>query len=452
MTTPDTKNLVPLSLDQNPSPVTLTGQDFDTKTQAQVDFIMGAFRKMLPSNYVSDVTGPLYSIQLQAIAEIIAKFQLQAQEIFSDNAFDYTRSEFLYQLIGSMVFPDGTIPDLEGDLSYRTFLQRMVLLLLDGSKPDAVKQGIELLTTATVEIIEKAVEARKLKVGSAWGPTDQFSVEINISQENGTVDINGLPVDIQRFPEDPFALLDNVKLVLRALKPGHIIYDYRHVFKEIFSSLFQDSFSLEFKDYHYQDFRKYWLGIKQITGTAGVTLASRDALSDCTRDFSSVVVGARLTILSGPNAVGYSATDDGHIGHFIVQSIQYFPFGNDPTPRPYTTSPTGLTGNGIVINGDTIQDEDQDWSLAAEDEILTFTSGYNVGSYRLSTALGLNGGPVGYVSGVSTKVRVSPSILKLDNRMKYVTTGQEYTVTVDDLGQRVPLSVIGEDVSSYFFE
>jgi len=48
------------------------------------------------------------------------------------------------------------------------------------------------------------------------------------------------------------------------------------------------------------------------------------------------------------------------------------------------------------------------------------------------------------------KVRISPTILRLKDRMPLVLTGQTYTVTVDRLGVLTPKEVTGEDVSSYF--
>lgn len=182
----DPKNILPGMMTQNPAPFTADSQDRKTAVRSQVDRIVATLMKSLPSNYVSQVTGPFYTMQLQAVAEVIADFQVTAQEIFADSSYDFTRSEVLFQILGSLVFPDANStdgwPTIDGDITYRTFLQRMVVLLLQGSTKNSVQGGIEALTNASVEVIERAVAARQLKGNhSAWGPSDQFTFEVNVT-------------------------------------------------------------------------------------------------------------------------------------------------------------------------------------------------------------------------------------------------------------------------------
>lgn len=443
---PQDKTLVPSLVQQNPSPWLADSQDKKDAVRAQVDRIMLAFFKLLPSNYASQVQGPFYTMQFQAIAERIADFQITAQEVLADSMYDYTRSEVLYQIIGSLVFPDATTtgyPSLEGDLTYRTFLQRMVALLLAGATKDTVKGGVELLTTATVEVIERNIEARKLKGQSPWGVDDLFTFEVNVFNDN-------------KFPdEDPFVLQRNVNIVLRALKPAHTLYDYRHIFKETFGTLFVAEDSYIFKDYKYQDLRRYWLGAESITGRQGITLTDRTLFSDPTRDFSHIHPGALLTILTGPNASRPEQTiqtPDGRLenypGNYRVTEILGFPIPDDTTPRAYVSGV--LSGKATVSGGNTITDAAQDWGLATEGQTITFTEGPNAGTYRLKTVLGSNGGPVGKAGLSGTQVRISPSILRVKVRMTQAATGQHYKVEVDRLGVQVPHFVSGEDASSLF--
>lgn len=449
------KNLFPTHLSQNPAPVETDSQDRKDKVREQASKIMQVFLQLLPSNYVSEVTGPFYTIQFQAAAESLAEIQIAAQESFSDASIDYTRSEFLYQILGSLVFPDASTdgyPDLEGDVSFRSFLKRMVELLLGGATKSSVESGLKELSNAVFTVIERGIVARDSKArvfnkslgkweevpGSAWGLDDQFTFEIDAFNDN-------------QFPVEPFTLQENVRIVLRALKPAHTIYVYRNLFKETFGTLFSDTYSMDLYSYYYEDFRRFCWGAERMTGTEGVTLSGRMLFSDPTRDFSSIKPGAVLTILSGANAVDSDLTDEGYFGRHRVSEVQYFAFGDDPTPRPYTTAPTGLTGLATV-SGDVITDSSQDWSLAVEGEQITFSSGPNSGaSYRLKW-LGGEGGPVGDPFGTDspTEVRIAPSILKLDNRMQNEASGQSYEVTVDRLGRQRPHTVTGEDASAFF--
>ena len=443
---PQDKNLVPSLIPQNPAPFTDDSQGRKTAVREQTDRIMTAFFKLLPSNYASQVQGPYYTMQFQAMAERIADFQVNAQEVLADSMYDFTRTEVLYQILGSLVFPDSAtmgFPSLDGDLTYRTFLQRMVTLLLQGATKATAQSGVELLTTATVEIIERGIEARKLKGLSPWGAGDQFTFEVNVSNGN-------------KFPdEDPFVLQRNVDIVLRALKPAHTLYEYRHVFTESFGPLFREQNHLDIKDYKYQDVRRYWMGADKISGTNGITLEDRTLFSDPTVDFTNIHPGAVLAILSGPNSVSVDAaiqTPDGreenYPGRYRVVEILGFPIPTDSVPRAYTAG--ALTGKATVTDGYAITDPSQDWGLVGEGQTITFTEGPNVGTYRLKTVLGLDGGPLGTPGVTGTQVRIAPSILRVKARMSYAGTGQHYTVDVDRLGVQVPHMVIDEDYSVWF--
>lgn len=455
---PADKTMLPSLLEQNPAPVDKPSQDRIDAERSQVDRIMEVFLQLLPSNYVAQVQGPFYTLRYQAAAEQIAKFQITAQEVYADSVYDFTRSEFLYQILGALVFPDAQTdgwPDIDGDLSYRQFLKRMVVLLLQGATKKTIKEGVELLTDATVEVIEKVIEDRQLKGDSAWGFDDQFSFEINVEDER-TIIVGDQTITLPDFPDDPITLIRNVGIVLRALKPAHTLYDFRFLFREDFGPLFTDTYSFKWENYYYEDFRRYCLGAKRIYGTNGETLTDRTLFSDPTRDFTSVQVGALLTILSGPNSIHVggiegtpASSDEGHVGRYRVEEILVFPVGTDPVAREYTTSPTGLTGTATVT-GDVIEDDSQNWALAQEGEILTFSDGPNAGRYRLKTVLGNEGGPVGFAPGPGTKVRPAMSLLRIRRRMSRAVTGQEYEVVVDRLGKQVPQEVNGEDATVFF--
>lgn len=418
------------TLVQNPAPFPETGQDFIDKVRTQTGLIMAQFLKVLPSNYVSTITGPFYTLRFQAAAEQLAAFQITAQEVFKDSDYAFTRPEFLWQVLGVLVFPGGTdqsgIPQVDGDVAYRDFLRKMVLLLLRGATPSAVEEGAGLLTEADVSLLERFLEARQ--PGSEFTIDDQFFFDIFVEEAGGTA----FP------PENPFVLQENVRLILEALKPAHTLYGYSHLFREVFGPLFSDTYSWELSTYYYDDLRKFCYGTREITGTGGVTLSGRMAFSDPNRSFRSVQAGGILNVTSGPNTGRYRIRD---VVAFLV---------NDATARAYTTSPSGLTGTGTV-SGDVITDVAQDFAGASEGEILTFTAGPNAGSYRLETLLGSDGGAVGFATGPATQVRVAPSIIRVETRMPSVASGQSYAVDVDRLGERVPKVIIAEDVAEQFY-
>lgn len=292
----DEPKIVTSFIDQNPAQLNPSSQDFLNKKRSLVEKILATFIDLLPSNYLSETVGPHYTTQYQAIAEQLAILQITFQESLKDLDFDFTRSEYLYQFIGSLVFPDPDetgYPTLDGDITFRTFLANMVKLLVQGSKPDVVLAGIKLLTDANIEILEKAVVSRGVP-GAAWGFDEQFEFEINVSVDGGTA-----------FPSDPFTLQDNVEIVLRALKPAHTLFQYRHLFRESFGTLFVEEVSFEFTDAYYDDIRKFCEGARDVrggerltVGGAGSGLISTDIFEDLGVDFvASGVRGGQVLVL-----------------------------------------------------------------------------------------------------------------------------------------------------------
>lgn len=452
------KSLIPYVVDQNPAPVALRGQQAATQVRALTEAILGTFSRVLPSNYVSQISGPFYTTQFQAIAEVLARIQIEASEAALDPAIDFTRPEFLWQMCGSLVFPDvgpNGIPTIPGDISYRCFLKRMIDLLLRGARADVQKEGIELLTDAVVTVLEKVAFARD--PNTAWGFAEQFEFEVNVADISIWTDpatgelIEG--VVGTGFPDDPFRLQKNVAIVLRALKPAHTLYDYRHLFSEAFADLFVDEMSWDMTTYFYDDFRKFCDGAKNIVGQ-GDTLEDRGLFTDPNLDFRSVCPGAVLEILSGPNIPpSQGGVDEFNLGRYLVREVLRMPIGAESTPRAYTTSPTGLAGSGTIGDNGEVTDGAQDWSNVVEGEILTILGGSNAGEYRIDTLLGTNGGEPGFVSpgaGI-VSIRVAPSLLRLNRVMPRTAADQDYRVGVDRLGCREPQNVSLEDASAQFY-
>jgi hypothetical protein len=353
--------------------------------------------------------------------------------VYQDSQWDFTRPEFLWQVLGNLVFPDADmkdgIPQIDGDLRYRTFLIRMVQLLLQGATKTAMAGGIEALDpNVTAQVLEKFLASPPRDPTGLWTIDNQFEVEVFVSGPNNT------------FPSDPFALQENAKIVLGALKPAHVIWSYSHLFTEAFGTICSDDggISLDLESYYYDDTRKWCLGAKAITGI-GDTPTTRTLFIDPTVSFLGVRAGAILTIGSGLNA-----------GQHYVDEVLTFPYGSDSIARTYTTAPTGLSGN-LTVFDDTLVDALQNWGQAVDGELVTIDSGPNAGTYRLDVLLGSQGGQVGISSGPATRVRCSPGILKVARRMAAVVSAQNYIVDVDRLGVRIPHAVGAENASDQFY-
>ncbi len=178
------------------NPVVGEGQTYQDRVTALSSQIVSVFLNSLPSNYVSEVEGPNYAAHFRAVAEELARIQILLTDAYEDTDFDFTRSEVLFQFLGSLVFPDaetqGT-PDPSsfvddgvqgGDTVYRAFLKRMVALLLRGSGVDTVAEGVGELTDAEVRLLERVQYVGQPGVG--WTPLDESTVDIEVSKHRRT--------------------------------------------------------------------------------------------------------------------------------------------------------------------------------------------------------------------------------------------------------------------------
>lgn len=428
---PDGSTEAPFALSQNPAPNPVSGQAYLGDRAALVQQIMRTFRAVLPSNYVAQTNGPWYSLQFQAMAEQLADIQIATTEVFKDNRFDFTRTDFLWQTLGTLVFPGASdqsgIPDVDGDVVYREFLRRMVRLLLDGATVGSIEGGLEALDPNIVATVtERYLESPPRDPSGAYTIDDQFLIDIFVE---------GFPT------ADPFVLQRNAELVLAALKPAHVLYGYSYLFRDAFDTVADDTggFSFDLDSYYYDDLRKWCLGAKQITGT-GDTLSAlgRSLFTDPDVSFATIRAGARLDIEAGANK-----------GVYRVTGTRTLLSGSDATPRAYTTS-TGASGTLTAVSDSVVEDALQDWGTMPVDTTVTIADGPNAGTYRLDTVLGPTGGPIGTVGVSGTQVRLSPSTLVVTPRMPAVATGQAYTVVVDRLGVQSPNPVSSEDVSLQF--
>ena len=423
------KNL-PYSLSQNPAPNPAEqGQSYQQDKTVLTQEIMAAFRAVLPSNYVAVTNGPWYSLQFQAIAEQLAAIQISASEVFADSGWDFTRPDFLWETLGTLVFPGvrdkSGIPLINGDVDYRSFLQTMANLLLEGATKSSIEQGLEALNpNITAYVLERYLQTPPRDPNGAYTISDQFALDILLDAGN-------------QFPDNPVALERNVNLVLAALKPAHVLFTYSTLFRDNFPTPEDEVLAIDADEYFYEDNRKYCFGAKEINGTSGAFLTQRQFFSDPSRSFAAVPdLGAATLKASGSS--------------YKVKGKKALIAGADATLRPYTTSPSGLTGFVLALNQTDLQDSLQDWGNAVEGEVIQILTGPNAGSYRLETVLGSDGGPLGQSGLSGDRVRLSYSILELYQRGP-AGTGLSYTVSVDRLGQQSVREVLAEDVTNQFW-
>lgn len=112
------------------------GKEYNLRVLQRAQSIFSALLNLLPSNYISGVQGPNYTVELKAVAVELAKIELALEDVDLDRDYNRTRSEFLYSIIGYLVFLNGRLPALDfDDGEFRQFLLNLIAIYFQGSVP-----------------------------------------------------------------------------------------------------------------------------------------------------------------------------------------------------------------------------------------------------------------------------------------------------------------------------
>jgi len=229
------------------------GKEYNLRVLQRAQSIFSNLLNLLPSNYISAVQGPNYTLELKAVAVELAKIELALEDIDLDLDYRYTRTEFLYSIIGYLVFLNGRLPALEfDDAEFRKFLLNLIRIYFQGSVPQSIKDATALFISDDFEVLENFLLTRT--GGSGLDISDEFGFQITI--ETGGV-----------FPPNIFDLESSLRVILDVIRPAHTLFRIRYVFRDNYnpnepSGQIIDAMRWRLANYYYEDYRSYWLGIR----------------------------------------------------------------------------------------------------------------------------------------------------------------------------------------------
>lgn len=403
----------------DPSSFDFEGQAFLNRVEEVKSQLFETFLASLPSNYVSKTLGPNYTLQYEVVLDQIARYHVILESFNEQYFYDTMSPETMLSELGRAVFPDLSREPLtvNGDVTYREFLKKMLRLLLQGSKIEVLREGVSLLTEAQIDVIE----------GYLKNPVsgEQFNLILEVHKG-----------DYSEFPENPVATQNNVGVIIKALKPAHVIYEYRHVFKEILEGVIsseEDSYVLE--SYHYEDARHNFQAYREIVGTSG-WFVQGNVFRATTSDLINVEPNISRLSVDGKE-------------YLITEA---FSFIDDSTPRAYSTSISGLEGTG-VFEGGVFTDSSADFKVLQEGETLEIKEGPNLGVYEIHVivANGVLGRHDSNKAGSYPSLKVEPLFLRLREQATGVVFGErhDYEVILNPNGRAQTYNQIEDVVESF---
>ena len=231
-----------------------SGKEYNLRLVQRAQTVFTNLLNLLPSNYISSIQGPNYSQELKAVAVELAKLELALEEVEYDSNFNTTRSDFLYSLIGYMVFLNGKLPVTTfDDQDFKSFLLNVIRIYFQGSIPASMRDGVALFLGSGVTITENFLLVRE--GASGLDISDQFGFQISIDA-------------LGTFPSDVFTLESNIRLILDILRPAHTLFRIRYIFRDTYTpnedqgGKVLDAYRWYLSNYYYDDFRVYPRGLK----------------------------------------------------------------------------------------------------------------------------------------------------------------------------------------------
>lgn len=229
------------------------GKEYNVRLARRAQATFSTLLNLLPGNYVSSVQGPNYTIEIKAVAVEIAKIELALEDIDSDSGFNNTRSDFIYSIIGYLVFLNGRLPETQfDDVEFKRFLLSVIKIYFQGSIPTSIREGVSLFTSENVTVTENFLLIRQ--GASGYDISDQFGFQIDL--------------DGSSLPTNVFALDANIRLILDIIRPAHTLYRIRYIFRDTYqpnqdgAGRILDAYRWKMSTYYYEDFRIYSGGIK----------------------------------------------------------------------------------------------------------------------------------------------------------------------------------------------
>lgn len=232
-----------------------SGKEYNLRLFYRAQAIFTTLLDLLPSNYASAVVGPNYTLELKAVAVELARLELALEDADSDRAFSDTRSDFLYSIVGYLMLLNGQIPAIQfSDEAFKSFLLNLIKIYFQGSIPKSMSDAVSLFITGNVTVTENFILVRQ--GASGFDISDQFGFKIDITAPPGG-----------GFPPNVFALDSSIRQILDVIRPAHTLFTIRYIFTDKYlpNDAVQkvlDSMSWTLRTYFYDEFRRYWGGIR----------------------------------------------------------------------------------------------------------------------------------------------------------------------------------------------
>lgn len=245
------------------------GEQYRARLVEEANRNFQVFLTLLSSYWQSTIDGPNYAREIKSMSLELARIRLALEDVRTDTYYSATRSEFLYQVLSSMLFPgkigqmgrgkDDPAPDPRlPDRELRQFLLNVLKIYFKGSVPSSMTDAVDLFVNGKIRLTEAFLEARK--PGSGFDISDQhaFIIDVILDSPSST---------------DVILADRNIRILLGIVRPSHTLVRLKYVLEDEWlgqsdpdpnankPNKILDHLRWSMSTYGYEDFRKFVDGV-----------------------------------------------------------------------------------------------------------------------------------------------------------------------------------------------
>ena len=230
-----------------------SGKEYNLRLNQRANAIFSTLVGLLPSNYISTVQGPNYTLELKAVAVELARIELALEDVADDRSFKTTRADFLYSIAGYLLLLNGRVDTFTfDDVEFRNFLLALIRIYFQGSIPQSIQDAAALFFSGEVKVSENFLLLRE--GASGYDISDQFGFQID-------VDTGGV------FPPAVFTLDAGTRALVNVIRPAHTLFRVRYLFTDKYMpndtlGRILDASRVVLSSYYYDDIRRYQGGVR----------------------------------------------------------------------------------------------------------------------------------------------------------------------------------------------
>jgi hypothetical protein len=199
------------------------GVEFEKATYSKMTPAVQRMLNNLADNYPS-VPGTKISQLYLAFCEEREKALSSSKLIADDQFYSLTRPEFLFQILGDLLFINEKTGGVEyTDITYRDFLLKVKTAYFGGSTISNINKSLSSILGVPVTIREMYLDARRVGAVASIKDTHRMLADILMGDEGNTIVGN-----VSTYIKDLYYFID-------LIRPSHSLFETRLIWKDGYS-------------------------------------------------------------------------------------------------------------------------------------------------------------------------------------------------------------------------